>query len=100
MINLEWFVRTMKRTFNVRVNRENIEYETYEVYDKQSNEGVIPKQHLTKLPDSIFFEIFKYVDENHNQWTLKVANAEKTQKKVYELWIKNGSVIVYDLYME
>mgnify|MGYP007073527781 CR=1 FL=1 len=35
MLHMDWFVRTMKRTFNVAVNIDEVGYEAYEFYHEE-----------------------------------------------------------------
>ncbi|RLQ04904.1 hypothetical protein D9547_15270 [Geobacillus stearothermophilus] len=35
MLHMDWFVRTMKRTFNVAANIDEVGYEAYEFYHEE-----------------------------------------------------------------
>lgn len=51
MLHMNWFVRTMKRTFNVAVNIEEVGYEAYEFYHEELDNYLVPEEHLEKLPN-------------------------------------------------
>lgn len=100
MLHVNWFVRTMKKTFNVKVLQNDVSYESYEFYHDELDDLLIPVEHLEKLPNPLIFETLMYVDENHNEWILGVVEEEGTRNKLYEVWIKNGLAIAYDIYID
>jgi hypothetical protein len=97
-MHIDWFVKTMKKTFNTVVKKENVSSEAYEFYQEELDNLLIPAEHLEKLPNPLLIETLMYVDENHNEWLLGVVVEEGTRKKLYEVWIKNGEAIAYELY--
>ena len=48
MLHMDWFVRTMKRTFNVAVNIDEVGYEAYEFYHEELDNYLVPEEHLEK----------------------------------------------------
>jgi hypothetical protein len=68
MLHIDWFVRTMKRTFNVAVNIDEVGYEAYEFYHEELDNYLVPEEHLEKLPNPLLFETLTYVDDNRNEW--------------------------------
>jgi hypothetical protein len=95
----DWFVRTLKKTFNVAVTIDEVGYEAYEFYHEELDSYLVPEEHLEKLPNPLLFETLTYVDENRNEWIAGFVKDEETQKKLYEVWIKNGEPIAYELYI-
>jgi hypothetical protein len=99
MSHIDWFVRTMKRTFNVAVATDEVGYEAYEFYYEELDNYLVPEEHLEKLPNPLFLETLSYVDENRNEWIAGFVRDEETREKLYEVWIKNGEPIAYEIYV-
>jgi hypothetical protein len=53
MLHMDWFVKTMKRTFNVAVNIDEVGYEAYEFYQEELDNYLMPEEHLEKLPNPL-----------------------------------------------
>ena len=100
MMYLDWFVGTMKKTFNIEVKRDEVGYEAYDFYHEEIDELLIPAEHLEKLPELLLNEILLYVDNEGYKWITGYVLDEKTRKKLYEVWIKNGEQIAYKLYAD
>ncbi|MED3724480.1 hypothetical protein [Geobacillus stearothermophilus] len=96
---MDWFVRTMKRTFNVAANIDEVGYEAYEFYHEELDNYLVPEEHLEKLPNPLLFETLRYVDEKRNDWIAGFVRDEETGEKLYEVWIKNGEPIAYEIYV-
>ncbi|WP_235888101.1 hypothetical protein [Neobacillus paridis] len=99
MLHMNWFVRTMKRIFNVAVNIDEVGYEAYEFYHEELDNYLVPEEHLEKLPNPLLFETLSYVDEKRNEWIAGFVRNEETKEKLYEVWIKNGESIAYEIYV-
>ncbi|WJQ10371.1 hypothetical protein QT237_16995 [Geobacillus stearothermophilus] len=99
MLHMDWFVRTMKRTFNVAVTIDEVGYEAYEFYHEELDNYLVPEEHLEKLPNPLLFETLAYVDGNGNEWIAGFVRDEETGEKLYEVWIKNGEPIAYEIYV-
>lgn len=99
-MHIDCFIRTMKKTFNIVVKKEDVSSEAYELYQEELDNLLIPAEHLEKLPNPLICEFLFYTDENHNEWILGVLEEEVTRKKLYEVWIKNGEAIAYELYVD
>lgn len=100
MMYLDWFVGTMRKTFNIVVKNEDVSYEAYDFYHEDLDDLLIPAEHLKKLPDPLLFETLSYVDDDGYEWIAGVVLEEGTRKKLYEVWIKNGEPIAYELYVD
>ncbi|WP_432354595.1 hypothetical protein [Sporosarcina sp. A2] len=100
MMYVDWFVGTMKKTFNIEVNREDVSFEAYDFYHEELDDLLIPAKHLVKLPNPLLLETLMYVDDKGNEWVAAFATEEGTRKKLYELWIKNGKPIAYEMYVD
>lgn len=45
-MHLEWFVGTMKKTFGIGVNREDVGYEAHDFYHEEIDDLLISAEHL------------------------------------------------------
>lgn len=91
---IDWFVGTMKKTFNIEVKREEIGYEAHDFYHEEIDDLLIPAEHLEKLPDPLLIETKDY------EWIAGYVLEEGTRKKLYEVWIRNGEQIAYEIYFD
>lgn len=60
---------------------------------------LVPAEHLEKLPNPLLLEALMYVDAEGYEWIAEVVVNEETRKKLYEVWIKNGEPIAYEIYV-
>ncbi len=100
MMHLDWFVGTMKKTFNIKVQRYDVGYEAYDFYHEEIDDLLISAEHLVKLPDPLLIETLSYVDDEGYEWIAGYVLEEGTGKKLYEVWIKNGEQIAYEMYAD
>lgn len=100
MMYLDWFVGTMKGTFNIEVKREDVGYEAHDFYHEEIDDLLIPAEHLEKLSDPLLIETLSYVDDKGYEWIAGYVLEEGTRKKLYEVWIRNGEQIAYELYVD
>ncbi|KMY51915.1 hypothetical protein [Peribacillus loiseleuriae] len=64
MFHIDWFVGTMKKTFNIVVKEEDVSYEAYDFYHEDLDDLLVPVEHLEKLPNPLLFETLnKHVRE-------------------------------------
>ncbi|MBA2877176.1 hypothetical protein HNR63_000203 [Anoxybacillus kamchatkensis] len=96
---LEWFIEKMKRAFGVEVNMEEVGYEAYAFDHEEIDDLLIPAEHVAKLPNPLLLEAFMYVDAEGNEWIAGVVVAEGTRERLYEVWIKDGKLIGYTMYV-
>jgi hypothetical protein len=99
MLYLDWFVWRMKKTFSIEVKDDEVSYEAYDFYHEDLDDLLIPAQHLEKLPNPLLFETLVYVDEKGYEWIAGMVLEEETNRKLYEVWIRNGEPIAYELYV-
>ena len=97
---LDWFVGTMKKTFDIEVKRDEVGYEAYDFYHKEIDVLLIPAKHLEKLPDPLLIETLSYVDDKGYECIAGYVLKERTREKLYEVWIKNGEQIAYEIYVD
>ncbi len=100
IMHLDWFIGTMKKTFNIHVKREEVGYEAYDFYHEELDDLLIPAAHLEKLPNPLLIETLSYVDDKGYEWIAGYVLEEETRKKLYEVWIKNGEQIAYEIYAD
>ena len=100
MMYLDWFVETMKKMFNIEVKKEDVSYGAYDFYHEDLDYLLVPAEHLEKLPNPLLFETLSYVDDEGYEWIAGFAPEEETRVKLYEVWIKNGEPIAYELYVD
>lgn len=98
MFFLDWFVSRMKKTFNIVVNENEVAYEAYDFYHEELDDFLVPAEHLKKLPDPLLFETLSYVDDEGYEWIAGFVLEEGTRRRLYEVWIKNGEPIAYEIY--
>jgi len=53
MMYVDLFVGTMKKTFNIEVNREDVSFEAYDFYHEELDDLLIPAKHLVKIPNPL-----------------------------------------------
>jgi hypothetical protein len=99
MMHLDWFVGTMKRIFNIEVKSEDVGYEAYDLYHEEIDDYLIPVEHLEKLPNPLLIETLSYVDDDGYEWIAGYVLDAGKRKKLYEVWIKNGEQIAYEIYV-
>ncbi|MGG3803699.1 hypothetical protein [Metabacillus fastidiosus] len=97
---IDRFVWRMKKTFNMTVPREEVSYEEYDFYHEELDELLIPAEHLEKLPNPLVLETLSYIDEQGYEWIAGMVEEEETRRLLYEVWIKNGEPLAYDIYVE
>ena len=97
---MDWFIGTMKKTFQIEVKREEISYESYEFYHEELDDLLIPAKHLEKLHDPLSIETLSYVDNEGYEWIAGFVLDEDRTKKLYEVWIKNGEQVAYELFVD
>lgn len=100
MMYLDWFAETMKKRFNIEVNREDVGYEAYDFYHEEIDDLLIPAEHLVKLPNPLLIETLSYVDDEGYEWIVGYVLEEGTRKKLYEVWIENGEQIAYEFFVD
>ncbi|WP_199445807.1 hypothetical protein [Bacillus weihaiensis] len=61
---------------------------------------LIPAEHFEKLPNPLLIEAISYVDDKGYEWIAGYLLEEETRRKVYEVWIKNGEQIAYEIYVD
>lgn len=99
-MNLHWFVRKMKMTFHIVVKEEEIGYEAYEFYHEELDDLLIPAEHLVNLPNPLLLETISYIDKGGYEWIAGFVIDEDTREKLYEVWIRKGEQIAYELYID
>jgi len=99
MFYVDWFVGGMKKTFNIVVLKDEVSYEANEFYREDLDDLLILAEHLEKLSNPLLFETLLYVDNKRNEWIAGVVLEEETRRKLYEVWIKNGEAIAYEMYV-
>ncbi|CAH0345148.1 hypothetical protein [Bacillus sp. CECT 9360] len=99
MLYLNWFVWRMKKTFKIEVQEDGVSYEAYDFYHEDLDELLIPTHHLEKLPNPLLFATLMYVDDKGYEWIVGMVLEEETNRKLYEVWIRNGEPIAYELYV-
>lgn len=99
-MHLDWFTGTMKKIFNVDVKIDEVGYESYDFFHEELDDLLIPAEHLEKLPNPLTIESISYVDDNGYEWIAGFVLNEETRNRLYEVWIKNGEQIAYEMYFD
>ncbi|MCI1592507.1 hypothetical protein [Heyndrickxia oleronia] len=100
MMHLDWFIGTMKRIFNIDVKWGEVGYETYDFYHEEIDDLLIPAEHLEKLPNLLTIGSLSYVDDNGFEWIAGFVLGEGMKERLYEVWIRNGEQIAYEMYFD
>lgn len=74
-------------------------YESFEFYHDELDHYLVPKEHLKKLPNPLLLETYTFVDENRNEWLVGYVRSEETRELMYEVWVKNGDPIAYEIHV-
>ncbi|WP_246277160.1 hypothetical protein [Neobacillus endophyticus] len=90
----------MKVRFHIEVNKGEVSYESYDFFHEELDDLLIPSEHLEKLPDPLLLETLSYYDNDGYEWLAGVVVDETTLAILYEVWIKNGEQIAYELHIE
>jgi hypothetical protein len=98
MMNIKWFTGTMMKIFNVDVKTDEVGYEAYDFYHEELDDLLIPAVHLVKLPDPLLLETLSYVDDKGYEWIAGFVLEDGTKRRLYEVWIRNGEQIAYEMY--
>ncbi|NRD77322.1 hypothetical protein HPT25_07395 [Bacillus sp. BRMEA1] len=100
MMYLDWFVGTMKKRFHIELKKEEVSYESYDFFHEELDDLLIPAEHLEKLPNPLLLETLSYYDDEGYEWLAGVVVDESTLEILYEVWIKNGEQIAYELHIK
>ncbi|NYF23558.1 hypothetical protein [Sporosarcina sp. JAI121] len=100
LMNLSWFVGRMKKTFNIEVLENEVSCEVYSLCHQDLVDLRLPVKQIETLPIPLLFEKAMYVDEKGNEWNAGVVLQGEKKKMFYELWLKNGEPIAYELYVD
>jgi hypothetical protein len=90
----------MKKTFRIVVSKEKISFEAYSFYREDLEDLLRSESYLEKLPNPFLFETMSYVDDKGCMWVVGMVLEEETRKQLYEIWIRDGEPIAYELYVE
>lgn len=93
-----WFIDRMNKTFHVSVPQNNVSYESYLFYHDDIDDSLIPVEHFNKLPDPLLLQCYQYTDQWGNEWVAGIVIEEITRELLYEIWLKNGKAIAYEMY--
>ncbi|MBG9545507.1 hypothetical protein ABE29_22970 [Cytobacillus firmus] len=99
MAFVNWFVVRLKKTFNIVVSHDEVSYEAYDFYHEELDDLLVPAEHLKRLPNPLLFETLSYVDEKGIEWIAGFVLEKESRRILYEVWIKNGEAIAYELYI-
>ncbi|MFF3100944.1 hypothetical protein [Viridibacillus arvi] len=99
MINVDWFAYKMKKVFRIDVEKKDVSFEAYEFEHEDIDDLIVPSEHLVKLPNPLLFKTFQYVDDKRNDWIASVVLGNDGAN-LYEVWIKNGKSIAFEMHIE
>lgn len=98
-MDFDYFRTTMKRTFQKEINPDDVSYESFDFHHEELDDLHIPENHLKKLPDPLLFETLSYIDDEGYEWIAGFVMEKESGKKLYEVWIKNGEQLAYEIYV-
>jgi hypothetical protein len=88
--SIELFTTTMLTEFNIKIDIQEIGYETNSLYHEEIDGLLIPSGHLEALQDPLLFDTVQYFDEEGNDWTAVITVDAVTREKRYMVIILNG----------
>lgn len=97
---VRWFIDRMQKTFNILVSKDNVSYEAYVFNQEDINDSLIPVEHLHELPDPLPLQCYQHTDRCGNEWVAGMVIEEGTKKLLYEIWLKNGKAVAYEIYFD
>jgi|SRR5699024_5075463 len=95
-----WFIDRMKKKLYVSVSKHNVSYEAYLFYHDDIDDSLIPIEHLSQLPNPLLLQTYQHLDLYNNDWIVGIVIEEDTRELLYEIWLKNGKAIVYEMYVD
>lgn len=95
-----WFLDRMANTFRANVSKHDLSYEAYMFYHEDIDDTIIPLEHLSKLPEPLLLQTYMYTDEKQNEWIAGIVIDQETRELLYEIWLKNGKSIIYEMYID
>ncbi|RDW21496.1 hypothetical protein CWR48_02900 [Oceanobacillus arenosus] len=90
----------MKKLFQMIVPRENVSYEAHRFTHEDIDDSLIPVEHLKQLPNPLLLQSYLYVDQKDKQWIAGIVIEENTRILLYEIWLKDGKAIAYEIYVD
>lgn len=96
----KWFFYRMKKSFQLEVQKENVSYEAHTLTHEDIDDSLIPVEHLDRLPNPLLLQSYLYEDSNDMEWIAGIVIEENTGKLLYEVWLKNGKALAYEIHVE
>jgi len=90
---VEWFVGTMKESYNIEIPIEEVGYESVELFHDEVGTEMIESSHIEKLPNPFISEMVVGIDNDNNEWIACIIVEEETNEWLYHVWLKNGERI-------
>lgn len=95
-----WFIERMEKTFHTTVSQKKVSGETYGFNHEDIDDSIIPVEHLGLLPNPLRLQSYTYADQLGNEWIAGIVVEAATNKLLYEIWLKNGKAIAYEIYVD
>src|SRR5699024_5164410 len=95
-----WFIRRIKRLFHTLAAKDDVSYEAYLFYHNDIDNSLIPAEHLSKLPNPLLLQTYQHIDSYGNDLIAGIVIEEDTRELLYEIWLKNGKAIAYEMYVD
>lgn len=92
------FVVRIKKLFGKEVTIDEVGMESHLFEHSDIDSSVVPLEHLQLLPDPVRFETYVYIDSERKEWITGMVYDTMTHRLVYEVWMKAGKTVAYELY--
>ena len=90
MEELNWFVETLEKDFQVEVERGQVSYEGNELFLDEIDESLIPSEMFDNLPEALLFETMLYEDVTKTEWLGVIVLHPETNHWCLQVIIKDG----------
>lgn len=94
-----WFINRMKETLHVSVSKNNVSYKAYLFYHDDIDDSLIPVEPLSKLPNPLL-QTYQHINFYDNDWIAGIVIEEDARELLYEIWLKDGKAIAYEMYVD
>ena len=95
-----WFIDRMKKTLHISVSNNIVSYEAYLFYHDDIDDSIIPIEHIRKLPNPLLLQTYQHTDLYDNDLIAGIVIEEDSRELLYEIWLKNGKAIAYEMYID
>ncbi len=90
---IEWFMETLKKDFQIVIQISEIGLEATELGVDEVENFFVPQEIFTELPDTFLYELMVVDDEEGNEWVGGVAFYPDTPNWCLQVITKNSKIL-------